>query len=180
MFQTHAARADCMACPDGQCAAPIPGDTRPKNLPAIRNVASVPTAGKPTKSNRNKFPRILLVDDDDMVREVLMEQLAEYGYEVLPAEQAATALALLDANEPVHVLITDLKMPGMDGIALIRETRQRRPRLPVILLTGYIGDAAVLAAGRETEARFSLLQKPIGGERLAGAIATLLKSAAEP
>jgi CheY-like chemotaxis protein len=76
----------------------------------------------------------------------------------------------------VDLLVTDLSMPGMDGFALIRAARQRRGRLPAILLTGYAGEAATLAID-EGRAATCLLRKPISGAELAERAAILLATA---
>ena len=72
-------------------------------------------------------PRVLLVDDEPMLREVLSECLQEWRFQVCAANGGEQAVALLDAGEPVDVLVTDLSMPGMDGLALIRAAQGRRP-----------------------------------------------------
>src|SRR5690349_18429380 len=72
-----------------------------------------------------------------LVREVLARHLADRGYAVMQAPEGATALALLEAGEAVDALVSDLSMPRMNGVALIREARRRRPGLPALLLTGF-------------------------------------------
>jgi CheY-like chemotaxis protein len=84
---------------------------------------------------------------------------------------------LLDAGEPVDLLVSDLAMPGMDGLTLIRAAQSRRPALPAILLTGYAGAAASLAIGDTLRGTFSLLRKPISGSQLVDQVATLLEAA---
>ncbi|MBV9538494.1 MAG: response regulator, partial [Acidisphaera sp.] len=123
-------------------------------------------------------PRILLVDDEDLVRETLAEQLADHGYEVVQAKEGTTALDLLDSGESVNLLVSDLAMPGTDGVSLIKAVQLRRPRLPTILLTGFVGDAASAAATESMGGSFSLLRKPASGARVADRIATLLEAAA--
>jgi len=123
-------------------------------------------------------PRILLVDDEELVRAVLAQQLADQGYDVLQAGGSAAALAVMEAREPVDLLLSDLSMPGMDGIALIQEARCRKPGLPAILLTGYATDAAELVANGAAEGSFSLLRKPVTGSQLAHRISTMLRSEA--
>ena len=70
---------------------------------------------------------------------------------MLPASGGAEALALLAAGEAVDILVTDLSMPGMDGLAVIRAVQERRAGLPAVLLTGYAGDGAALALGGRGE-----------------------------
>jgi CheY-like chemotaxis protein len=78
----------------------------------------------------------------------------------------------------VDVLVTDLAMPGMDGVALIREAQRRRRGLPAILITGYAGDAATLAVGQAVGAgTFTLVRKPVTGAELADRVAALLAGA---
>ena len=97
--------------------------------------------------------RLMVVDDEDLLRELLAEQLEETGYKVLVAADGDEALALLAAGEAVDVLLTDLSMPGIDGIALIRAAQEARPGLPAVLLTGYASDGAALAVGEALPVR---------------------------
>ncbi len=134
---------------------------------------------KPAASiNGEKKPSLLLVEDEEVVREVVAEQLIDRGYDVIEAEGGRRALALLDAGCPVDLIISDLSMPGMDGVSLIRAAQIRKPRLPAILLTGYAGETAALAVGRGLDGSFSLLRKPVTGDHLADRVATLLQASA--
>jgi PAS domain S-box-containing protein len=126
---------------------------------------------------RQKGARLLLVDDDAIVREVTAELMEASGFVVLLAESAAVALAVLDRNEGVDVLVTDLSMPDMDGVSLIREAQRRRAGLPAILLTGFATNATELAVGGAISGTFSLLRKPIQGQHLAERVAVLLEAA---
>ncbi|CAH2603148.1 Histidine kinase [Rhodovastum atsumiense] len=121
-----------------------------------RPEATMPAPGKARSSSR-----LLVVDDEDLVREVLAEYLEQEGFSVLVAASGNEALSLLAAGEAVDVLMTDFAMPGMDGITLIRAAHDIRPGLPAVLLTGYSGDDAALRAGGTEESSFSLLHKPI-------------------
>ncbi len=123
---------------------------------------------------------VLLVDDEMLVRRVLAEQLADAGFIVQQADGGAMALAMLaDAAVP-DVLVTDLAMPGMDGVALIRAVQDRYPRLPAVLLTGYAGLGAATAAGAAIDGTFDLLRKPVSATQLADRIATLLQGGMAP
>jgi PAS domain S-box-containing protein len=119
--------------------------------------------------------RLLLVDDEPLVRLVLAEELQAEGYSVLTAESADAALAQLDAGAAVDVMVSDLSMPGMDGVTLIREVHKRRPRLPAILLTGYATNAMEIAVGGAVSGAFTLLRKPIDGKVLGERAAVLLE-----
>ncbi len=120
---------------------------------------------------------VLVVDDEAHVREIVAEQLETLGYPVVPAGSGAEALALLDDGEEVGLLLSDLAMPGMDGITLIREVQRRRPGLPAILLTGFATQGAELALSGTQGGNFSVLVKPIGAQLLADQVAVLLKGA---
>lgn len=117
---------------------------------------------------------VLLVDDEPLVREMVAAELEAAGYVVVAAESGLAALAHMDAGMRVDVVVSDLSMPGMDGIALIREAQGRRPGLPAILLTGFATEAAGLALG----GTFTLLRKPIEGTALAERVAVLIEGAA--
>lgn len=93
----------------------------------------------------NERPWILVVDDDASVRELLSKALASAGYHVEVAEDAFLALARL-AERTYDLLITDLKMPGHDGLWLIREARLHSPHLPVIVITGYSSEESAIEA----------------------------------
>jgi two-component system response regulator GlrR len=107
--------------------------------------------------------RILLVDDDPSLLKVLSIRLERQGYEVKSAENGKRALASLPGFRP-HLVITDMRMDGMDGIALFTAIHEREPTLPVIVLTahGTIPDA-VDATQRGV---FAYLTKPFERDQL--------------
>ncbi|RMH00265.1 MAG: sigma-54-dependent Fis family transcriptional regulator [Deltaproteobacteria bacterium] len=105
-------------------------------------------------------PRILLVDDEPNLRKVLGALLEQDGYEVHAEEAAAPALARVKASpsDTFDAVITDLRMPGMDGIGLLRELAALDPHLPVIVLTAHgTVDSAVQAVKLGA---FDYLEKP--------------------
>jgi len=115
--------------------------------------------------------RILLVDDDDMVRETLAAQLEDLGFDILVASGGAEAIALLQADEVVDALVSDLSMPQMDGATTIQKARALRPQLPCFLLTGYVGERAALAGNT-----FTLVRKPVSAQVLAARIEAELEA----
>ncbi len=149
-------------------------------FPQAGGGATLPTTSRTAATNlgRANSPQILVVDDEPAVCETLVDMLKAAGYAVRAAANGTEAVARLDAGEKVDALVTDLTMPGMDGLALIREARERRPGLPVVLLTGYVGDIAALAVGSAQGGPFSLLRKPIFGAQLADRVAALLAATA--
>jgi CheY-like chemotaxis protein len=81
---------------------------------------------------------VLVVDDDDAVREVAEAILRGVGFDVVVANDAAGALQVLQNGTPaVDLVITDVLLPGMDGFALAATLRKIRPTLPIIFLSGY-------------------------------------------
>ncbi len=120
---------------------------------------------------------VLVVDDDDMVREMVAGELADEGYLVVEANDGLKALAQLDEGAAVDLLISDFSMPGMDGLILIEEARRRRPDLPALLLTGFADAAVRLAVDGAETALTALLRKPVSGLVLAEHAAALLTTA---
>ncbi len=80
---------------------------------------------------------ILLVDDDDDVRETSADMLAELGYEVVQASSGLQALDVLDQRPELEVMVTDIRMPGMSGLELSELAHRRRRDLKIILISGY-------------------------------------------
>jgi len=87
--------------------------------------------------------RILLVDDDNAVREVTAAMLDELGYQVIEAGSGPSALQLLDDRTPCDLIIIDFAMPGMSGAELARRVKARRPELPVLFVTGFAERSAL-------------------------------------
>ena len=90
-------------------------------------------------------PRILVVDDEESIRELLSKTLALADYEVDLAPDGRTALDRLRLVQ-YDLLITDLRMPGVDGLTVIREARRLKTDLPVIIITGYSSEASAIEA----------------------------------
>ena len=103
---------------------------------------------------------ILLVEDEEMVRELATESLQRYGYTVLAASNGDKALSICEEyKEKIDLLITDLVMPGMNGIELARRFLDSRPEIPVLFMSGYSEDAVEHL--KDMTQRQSFLPKPI-------------------
>ncbi len=102
-------------------------------MTSLQDVVTLPVSGPAPKS------RLLVVDDDEGMRENLAELFESLGYEVKTAASYPAALEILDASE-VDLLLSDYKMPGPTGVELIEEARRRRPGLRAILMTAF-GDS---------------------------------------
>ena len=94
---------------------------------------------------RHEHPRILVVDDEASIRDLLTKTLALAEYDVDTAADAATALDRVRAAD-YDLLIADLRMPGMDGLTLIRQVKKIRAELPVIIITGFSSEASAIEA----------------------------------
>ena len=90
-------------------------------------------------------PRILVVDDEAAIRDLLSKTLALAEYDVDLAPDGRTALERLRII-PYDLLITDLKMPGVDGLAVVREARRLKADIPVIIITGFSTEASAIEA----------------------------------
>src|SRR6266511_871842 len=90
-------------------------------------------------------PRVLVVDDEATIRDLLSKTLALAEYDVDLAPDGRAALDRLRMI-PYDLLITDLKMPGVDGLTVIREARRLKADLPVIIITGYSNEASAIEA----------------------------------
>jgi CheY-like chemotaxis protein/two-component sensor histidine kinase len=111
---------------------------------------------------------ILLVDDEDLVRQATAEMLKEMGHRVVEAGSGTAALGQLNSGPEFDLLITDYLMPGLRGSELAEEARRRSPGLPALLLTGYANLAKGEAAGMPR------LSKPFREADLAREVAALL------
>ncbi|MDQ7039355.1 MAG: response regulator [Rhodothermus sp.] len=152
---------------------PGQGTTFRVYLPAAPEVeATVAKAETPTY--RGAGEGILLVDDEPFVLESAREVLEQLGYRVYPATQGQEALDQLEAHAAdIRAVITDLVMPEMDGLALIRAIRERWPELPVVASSGLHGGRA--EAARQAGAH-AFLHKPYTAEKLAAVLHQVLRS----
>jgi CheY-like chemotaxis protein len=115
---------------------------------------------------------VLVVEDNDAIRKVVVRLLAEFGYRTVEADGAAPAAAIL-ASEEIDVLLTDIVMPGaVDGIELARRAKIDRPSLKVLLTSGF--SEAKLASRGAALADMRLLSKPYRREDLARTLTEML------
>jgi len=151
-------------------------------LPCAETEAKRASAAEAKPAQDNEPPlaharglRVLVVDDEILVRTALADDLAALGWTVVIAASGAEALAHIERPEVLDLLVTDLAMPGMDGLALIRAARERKPRLPALLLTGHAGDAhAELLGLAEANGPFAMLRKPAHAEAMWASCETLV------
>ena len=118
--------------------------------------------------------KVLLVDDEDIVRTATADMLRDLGYEVVEMPSAIQALSAIRSGIDADLLVTDYLMPGMTGAALINELRGKGVGLPTLLITGYA------ATGEDVPADVPRLSKPFRQADLAGRIHDLLAARREP
>ncbi|MGE4280332.1 MAG: PAS domain-containing protein [Magnetospirillum sp.] len=111
---------------------------------------------------------ILLVEDEDAVRMFGTRALKNKGYKVIEARSGEQALDVLRAEDGIDVLISDVVMPGMDGVTLAKLVRMERPSIKLILISGYSEDVA--RNGIDPDAGIHFLPKPFSLKQLAEAV----------
>jgi CheY-like chemotaxis protein len=112
---------------------------------------------------------VLVVDDEPLIRSAAAEMLQDLGHRVIEANSAKRALEIIESGEVIDLLVTDHTMPGMTGTELAAIAHRDRPRLPVLLTTGY----ADLPNGQKTD--LPRLSKPYDQEQLQVEISRLLE-----
>jgi excisionase family DNA binding protein len=110
--------------------------------PRVARPAAAAGTGRTAPVGR---PRVLVVDDEESIRDLLSKTLALADYEVDLAPDGRTALDRMRLIQ-YDLLITDLRMPGVDGLTVIREARRLKADLPVIIITGYSSEASAIEA----------------------------------
>jgi signal transduction histidine kinase len=151
---------------DGACVRILLPGHEPRN----RQEASDPAHLDAKWIGSPGFNRALVVEDQSDVRAQLVETLAELGCAVIEAEDGAVGLAMVQSPEPFDLLITDVGLPGVNGLQLTEAARTKRPDLPILLITGY--------AGKSTEClrlakNIELLRKPFTLDELAARVRLL-------
>ena len=119
---------------------------------------------------------VLLVEDDEAVRELTQEVLESGGYRVLVAQDGREALALCQDTNRIDALLTDVVMPGMSGLAVVRAVRELRPAIKVICMSGYT-EHAILNDGLLATAS-AFIQKPFVPDALMRTLRSVLDAAA--
>jgi len=129
-------------------------------------------AARATPNPSHRKARVLVADDDDIVRAVTSNMLTDLGYEVFEAASGAEALDILSRDESIDLLLTDVIMPGMGGRQLADKAQSIRPDLKLVFASGYFPHALVekgiLAAGTD------VLVKPYRRRDLAGVMSRVL------
>ncbi len=113
---------------------------------------------KKHSKNKHTFRRVMIVEDDDLFRDMLGEALQYNSFITTAVEGGKEALRELQYGK-VDAVITDIKMPGMDGITLLKEIKKIKPDLPVILISAFFSDEDILKSSSDYQPA-GFLQKP--------------------
>jgi signal transduction histidine kinase/CheY-like chemotaxis protein len=144
-----------------------------EKMPAPEPALALPTAPPLAEARANSGELILVVEDDEDVRRYAVGTLIDLGYRVLAAGDGLEALRLIEREPGLHLLLTDLGLPGgLDGRGLRERARQIRPDLGVLIMTAYAA-TSLIHDGR-LDAGIDLLAKPFTREALAQRVRELL------
>ncbi|GDY02301.1 hypothetical protein LBMAG49_16300 [Planctomycetota bacterium] len=137
----------------------------------------IPAKTTQTAPNSKQRLKILVTEDDQPIRDMLVRALEKQGFLVHPAKDGAQGLLVLRAEGPFSMLITDVIMPGIDGSELIAASRLLYPLMPILAISGYTGDLS----SRTIPTDVAWLQKPFTAADLIAMIEkTLQKHATDP
>ena len=138
-------------------------------LPAIPSPSQEESIQAPNRLQRGQ-ETLLIAEDDEALRSMLVLSLTQLGYQVLQAENGSAAVRLWNERaEEIDLLISDMVMPGgISGLDLVQQFRQTHPRLKAIISSGY--SPAITRLGAEAEGQFTLLPKPYQLETLAAVV----------
>ena len=126
-------------------------------------------------SPAEKHQTILVAEDETMLRMAVVELLQDAGYDVIDAADGDQGYSILQSEKPVDLLVSDVKMPGMNGYQLAEAGLALRPELRVLLMTGYAQDP-LPSSIRKAGAR--LMHKPFDFDELVGVVEGLLADGA--
>lgn len=122
------------------------------------------------KARATERLRVLLVEDEELVAELFAEALLDDGHEVVIAGDGEEALDLFheakNQGRPYDIVVTDMRMPRMDGMTLTVRLRRERPKLPVVVVSGYAPPEQFIALTSRNEGPLVLLSKPVSLSRL--------------
>jgi CheY-like chemotaxis protein len=134
------------------------GSTFSVFLPAASAARMPSDAEEPEIATHRGSGNVLLVEDEDVVRDLVARTLRQQGYQVLEARDGEEALALVETCGELELILTDLVMPRMSGYELAERLRSSRPDTCVVFISGYASDR--VAAGRSLPSDAVLVEKP--------------------
>jgi CheY-like chemotaxis protein len=151
------------------------GSTFTVDLPAVEDKRIVSEQARTSQAPSYGSETVLLVEDEDLVRSMVRESLENSGYRVLEAIEGEEALRHCNRHQgPIHLLLTDLVIPGMSGREIAKQVLARRPEARVLYMSGYSEDVA----GRQGDVELgsALLKKPFTEETLTAKVREVLNA----
>lgn len=144
-------------------------------LPRVAEPAESVSSGAPVVKPSQRQGTILVVDDEEAVRELVRDILVEEGYSVLAASEGPEALRICEEHtQAIHLLLTDVVMPKMSGVELGQRARTMRPDARVLYMSGYLDTHSVQRGALEPGAVF--LQKPFTPDALLRKVQEVLEA----
>ena len=144
----------------------LPLTEEPVSRPEVASLDGIVPGGSET---------ILLVEDEDSLREVTCAYLTNKGYSVLTASESELAIAAAEASvHPIDLLLTDVILPGTSGVHLAQQLAKARPQMRVLYVSGYTADTIVHHGGHDPN--FAFLTKPFSLPTLARKVRSILDS----
>jgi CheY-like chemotaxis protein len=157
---------------------PQRGTTFKIYFPRIPEITAASTDSTVQQERRGGTETILLVEDDFSLRNLTLGILMSAGYKVLEAQSPETALQTIkDSNAPIHLLLTDVIMPNMNGVELWQQAKDLKPGMKVMFISGYAGD--ILARQIALVPNLVLLEKPFSRGSLLTKVHEVLHESSE-
>jgi PAS domain S-box-containing protein len=159
---------------------PGKGSTFEVYLPRVEDTAEQSASPQPpTQRSQRGTETILLVEDEEAVRDLIRTVLTEHGYEVVAARDTQHAIKISASHSrEIHMLLTDVIMPGMSGRELATSVTARRPGIRVLFMSGYTDN--VITTGGMLETGIAFLQKPFSPTTLVTKVREVLTAAPTP
>ena len=146
------------------------------DLPRHCGVAAAEDAGAAglTQAHRAEAGEtVLVVEDEPVVRDLIVELLADLGYRALEARDGPSGLRVLQSRERIDLLVTDVGLPGLNGRQLADQAREGRPQLKVLFITGYAENA--MFGNGQLDPGMQMITKPFPVEALATRIRDMIE-----
>lgn len=145
-------------------------------LPLAAQPESQPRCAKPQPGRMQGSETVLVVEDQDDVRRLALSVLKKFGYQTLEARSGDDALLIAENHDgPIHLMLTDMVMPGMTGKRLAERLRPGRPEMKVVYMSGYTAD--VITRHGILEPGIEFIEKPFSPAALAQKVRMVLGEA---
>jgi PAS domain S-box-containing protein len=135
-------------------------------------IAAAPGEAAEPANHAGTGETVLVIEDEPVVRGVILEMLCEHGYRAIEAVDGPSGLKVLRSNEPVDLLVTDVGLPGMNGRQVADQARETRPELKVLFITGYA--ESVVISERFLQPGMEMITKPFELDQLASRIRAMI------